>query len=718
MSQLSRREFLQHAGRLAAFGLLAPQLYDHILAKTEQTGQTVQSPAALPTPYELQTPHFALEMDLTNSTYVTRFTQLTSQGYRPIWFQGVDNVDYGATFSAAWVRDGTTNWYEWHNMDATNYQNNFNTYIAQGYIPISVSGYSDNGAIRFGAVWLYKPSLGYAGIHNATGAQYQTFVNDQITAGLSPLVVDGYTIGGTPYYISIWANQAIGAWQARHGLTAAQYQTLVTTYESTEFVTEVSGYDVGGAPYFTAIMASANGAGWLARHNNLPVDYYNQAVTSATYDQQPTVVDSYDNGGVRNFAGAWIQKNRIWSTTGAAVPSLAAFDTAMQTFMQARNISSGTLAVVKDSRLVLARGYRWDYDNVDPVQPDSMFRIASVTKPITSACIMRLVQEGRLSLSDKLVNRVSMPAPKDPRTNNITILNLLQHQGGWNRDTTSFDPMFADQTIASALGVSLPITKQNIITYMTTKRNLDFTPGTLYDYSNYGYLLLGRVIESITGLPYATAVQQLIFNPLYITEIKQGSSEFEFRQPGEVAYYTLTDPHLYPNVRHAGAPVNAMASYGSFNIENMDSHGAWIASAVDLARFTTMFDSTGLYPILTPATIATTFAVPGTGISPDGSWYACGWAVRYAGSGVNTWHSGSLPGTTTEFVRRSDGINWVTLFNQRDDPSGLDYGATDSTINAAADGIGASGWPGGDLFAQFKLPPPGHNYIHLPLINK
>ncbi len=716
MSGISRRQFLFGATKLAGLSLIS---WPALVEKLTQTGlakTNVAAPNALPTPYQLQTPHFALQMDLTNNDYEARFTQLTAQDYRPIWLQGTDNPGSGATFSAIWIRDGNTNWYEWHNLDATGYQTKFTDYAGHGYLPISVSGYSDNGATRFGAIWLHEPAVGYSGIHNATGAEYQTFVNNQIAAGNSPLVVDGYTIGGTPYYISIWTNQNIGAWQARHGLTSAEYQTLVTTYESSERVTEVSGYDVGGSPYFTAIMASSNGLGWLARHNQLPLDYFNQALTSAQNDQQPNVVDNYDNSGTRNFAGAWIQRTRSWSVTGPAVPSLAAFDTTMEAYMKARSIPSGALAVVKDSRLVLARGYRWDYDNVDPVEPTSLFRIASVTKPITSATIMRLVQEGKLSLSDKLVNRVTLPTPMDSRTNDITILELLQHQGGWDRDSTGFDPMFADQTIASALGVSLPISRENIITYMTTMRNLDFTPGTKYVYSNYGYLLLGRVIEAITGLSYASAVQALVFDRLFITRIVQGRSEFEYRQANEVAYYTLTDPNLAANVRQPGAPVDVMNSYGGFNIENMDSHGAWIATAVDLARFTTLFDSTSLHPVLNSASIATTFALPATGMQADGSWYGCGWAVRNAGGGVNTWHSGSLPGTTTEFVRRFDGVNYVMLFNQRDDPSGLDYGAIDGLLYSTADGI--SSWPGGDMFYLYSLPTPANYHVRLPLIEK
>lgn len=91
-----------------------------------------------------------------------------------------------------------------------------------------------------------------------------------------------------------------------------------------------------------------------------------------------------------------------WRTTGTAVSALNSFDTQMQTFMQARSITAGQLAVTYQGRLVLARGYTYSDDSSLSVQPTSLFRIASLSKSITAAAIMRLVQDGKLSLSRSL----------------------------------------------------------------------------------------------------------------------------------------------------------------------------------------------------------------------------------------------------------------------------------------------------------------------------
>jgi CubicO group peptidase (beta-lactamase class C family) len=483
-------------------------------------------------------------------------------------------------------------------------------------------------------------------------------------------------------------------------------------------VTCVSSYQINGNSFFAACMVKDGITDWAAHHDNLPDDLSYKAVNYARNDYQPIVIENYNNIVTPTFAGVWIKKARAWTATGAYNPNLGSFDNALQSFMQARHIPCGSLAVTKDSRLVYARGYHWDGYTVDPVNPDSLFRIASLTKPLTSMAVMRLVQEGRLQLTDRLTRLLVLPAPLDPRLNDITLLELLQHQGGWNRDL-AYDPMFVDLALAFLMGLTLPVSQQDIINFMTTRYNLDFTPGTMYNYSNYGYLLLGRIIEAVTGQSYANYMQTQVFAPLGISRIVLGRTEFEYRQPGEVPYFTTLDYNggLYPNVRRADRASNAMGPYGGeFNLENMDSHGGFLASAVDLARFATAFDPTGLYPVLTSATVETIFAVPSIGANPDGSWYGCGWFVRPAGSGINTWHDGRLTGTCTLMVRRFDGLNWVVLFDQRDDPSGLNYGSIDGALHAAANAV--TNWPGGDLFPDYNLPSRYGYRAFLPLIGK
>ena len=184
-----------------------------------------------------------------------------------------------------------------------------------------------------------------------------------------------------------------------------------------------------------------------------------------------------------------------------AGPMAEAFDREVGEFMKARAIPGGALAVVKDRRLVYARGYGLaDREKNSAVEADSLFRIASVSKPITAVAVLKLVEDGKLDLEQRAFDIVKADplGEGDARLRQITIRQLLHHTGGWDRGK-SFDPMFRSRRIAKAAGVDAPAMPAAIIRYMIGQP-LDFEPGSRYAYSNFGYCVLGRVIERITEI--------------------------------------------------------------------------------------------------------------------------------------------------------------------------------------------------------------------------
>jgi CubicO group peptidase (beta-lactamase class C family) len=384
-----------------------------------------------------------------------------------------------------------------------------------------------------------------------------------------------------------------------------------------------------------------------------------------------------------------------WRTTGTAVSALSGFDNQMKTFMQARGISAGQLAVTYQGRLVLARGYTYSDDSSLTVQPTSLFRVASLSKSITAAAITRLVQDGKLSLSTPVTSLLDFTPPAgqtaDSRLSSVTVKRLLQHLGGWD-SSVSGDPNFKDRTIANALGVPLELQHADVIKYMAGQK-LEFDPGSHYAYSNYGYLLAGRIIEKITGLSYASYVQQKLLSPLGITRMSLGWSiaKHTNEMPYESQYTGITV------LDDSGATVRS--PYGTFSMRIQDANGGWIASAPDLVRWARLFDASS--SVLNSTSLASTWARPETGLNSDGSYYGLGWSVRptSGGTGRNTWHTGSLPGTFTLLVRTYSGLSWAVLFNRRDDASGLSYNDIDSAMWTAANAV--SSWPSHDFFPNY-----------------
>lgn len=219
------------------------------------------------------------------------------------------------------------------------------------------------------------------------------------------------------------------------------------------------------------------------------------------------------------------QEKKSVPRTGTDVPQLAPFDDLMDRFVREQKVPGAALAVAKDGRLLYTRGFGF----ADPaaktlVQPAALFRIASISKPITAAAILRLIEMGKLKLDDPAFPLLPYAPPpgtrSDPRLRRITIRHLLQHTGGWDRQK-SFDPMFIPLKAAAALKVKAPAGAEDILRYMLGQP-LDFDPGTRYAYSNFGYCVLGRIIERVSGQKYEDFVRKEVLLPLGMKSTRLG----------------------------------------------------------------------------------------------------------------------------------------------------------------------------------------------------
>jgi CubicO group peptidase (beta-lactamase class C family) len=394
---------------------------------------------------------------------------------------------------------------------------------------------------------------------------------------------------------------------------------------------------------------------------------------------------------------------------------LHAYDELMHRFMAEHGPPGAALAVTYRGRLVYARGFgHANLQTRQPVTPTSLFRIASISKPFTSAAIMRLVERGNIKLHDRVSSILTLRphlqpgARVDPRLHDIQVLHCLQHTGGWDRDK-SLDPMGAEaaEQVAKALHVRLPIHPRQIIE-VTFGKPLDSTPGTHYAYSNFGYCVLGRVIEEVSGRPYHHFVSHEILAPLGVHHMQLGKNLFRDRAPDEVTYY---DSQRRTGRAISGPDIGKQVPlpYGVECIETMDANGGWIASAVDLMRFAVSLDDPTRCPILNAASIAAMVAPPPGPVGhrpnsrPKPDFYACGWQVRpsdrYAGR-YTKWHVGGLAGASTLLVCRDDGINWAALFNCDADHKNKAFAdLIDPLLHRPADEI--KNWPEHDLFPNF-----------------
>jgi len=385
--------------------------------------------------------------------------------------------------------------------------------------------------------------------------------------------------------------------------------------------------------------------------------------------------------------------------TGAGVPELSAIERPIEGIIAKYGLPGASFAIARGGKLIYARGFGFaDRDRRIPVQPASLFRIGSISKPLTAVTLLKLQEQGKLSLDDKVFDLLSeyKDAIGDQRIRQVTVRQLLHHTAGWDPQRSG-DPLFPEYGDIVTAGGSFPPAQNDLIRYWLATP-LDDNPGAAYHYSNFGFVLAGRVIEKVTGLSYSEAVRQLVLRPQGITHTRLGRALQGQTAPTEVRYYDSLS-RLTTSIFSA-APQQVPEPYGGFSMTLVDSAGGWIASATDLVRlFTGINNSRG--SLLQPASFQQFIERP-AGLPLEAAWYGLGIQVFAAnGGGYALGHDGGIPGTYGVVLSLADSSTFAFLTNTNpggDDPTDFE----NDLLAAVLGGIAAvSRWPAGDQFDTF-----------------
>ena len=350
--------------------------------------------------------------------------------------------------------------------------------------------------------------------------------------------------------------------------------------------------------------------------------------------------------------------------------SVGEFRRSIEVFMAEHSIAGLTLAVTKHGELKIAEGYGVrDRKTKSPMQADTLIRIASLAKPITAAVILRMSELELIDLDRPAFSYLPAelrPAPgiQNPQLEVITIRNLLQHTGGWDRAVSPLrDPMFKNQQIAKELGLSRPAQVEEIIRYMLD-HPLDHCPGSKFAYSNLGYAILGRIIESVSAMSYEEASCHYVLGPAGVEAMEMGRTLANDRPANEASYHYWDPCELAPSVFPADAAEVSWPE-GGFYLESMDAHGGWIANVLDLSRFAVALEGQGnTSALLAPDSLELMTRRPALeNHDKQNAWYGLGWRIRQNSEGVGWWHSGYLHGSLSLMTRSWDGCTWCGLLN-------------------------------------------------------
>lgn len=598
-------------------------------AVTEKIGKAMERDALRVPAFVL--PHrsaWAAAHGLSADDYQRRFDELARKGYRLVdvsgWWDGGQQ-----RFAAIWETAGGPPWQARHGIPLGDYQGIFDALAADGFRPVRLSFYTTPSGPHVAGIWHGGPAPTWTARHGLSGSDFQREFDARKAEGYRLVDISGYEHDGKARYAGVWEKSGQGRWAVRHGASPGDYQNAFTRYANEGLtLRKVTGFAVGADIRYCAIWEQRPVPAWTGRHGVAVADW--QRVFDEHYYQgyRPRQVAGFAVPGGVQLAGVFENADYSWQT-------LQRVDQLIDAFMTAHSVPGLSFAISDGGRLVYARARGWaDRDAKTPLEVKHRMRVASVSKPFTSAAVMKLVQDGTIALTDTVFGAAgrlgTLYGTKSYGADElaITVDHLLTHTSGFQNTPT--DPMFDETSRDHA----------SLIGWVLDNRNPVTTPGSAYMYLNFGYCLLGRIIEQVTGTGYADHVLRTIAAPAGIRSFAIAGDTAADRASDEVVYYGQSGENPY-----------------TMKVGRMDAHGGWIAAAPDVLRFLRLVDGRDGSDILTASTVTTMT----TGTAAN-SGYARGWTVDGAG---NWDHNGSLPGTFAVLRRRADGTGDAVLMNTR-----------------------------------------------------
>ena len=623
-------------------------------------------------------PAFVAIHGVDGAGYQAFFTKWANEGYHGVLVSAT-GAGGKAIFAAVFEQGNPGAWFGRHGMTPADFAAANTQALADGQMIRSCAIYGNSSDRRYAAIWLPNPTFVKSHLHAPdAAANYQTTFNAETQlpgVHLNAWRPAYVALSSDATYCSVFKDDYVGSWLARHGLTGAEYQTLFNQQTAAgAYPIMVQGGGTTSHPIYTAVFAKQD-----------------------------------------------IPDARKWTVTGTSPAALAPVDAAVEAFMQANAVRAAQVAIAKNGVMKASRGYAWAEPAYRVPQPSDRFLLASNSKMFCEGAIQSLYDSGKLKPPTLTVkpNGSEKPAvgdmvkgnatgataivravngdtltlvsvlktfttadnaatmsksggtvavqaydpgtkvypllgfshPADARSDSITVQQLLDHQGGYNDGTNpnypaAMDPTYNMRAIGQALGHVVG-SKLDVARYMYGQP-LQFSPGTNSAYSNYGYLLLGAVVEKATGKSYHAYLVEAVLQPAGITEVDVIST----RASGRTTHQAIAeDAGLGQDPLDLASTLNIPSVYGGDGEINEigDPNDGTGASAEAMAAF------------------AHTHAVWGNGGRAPGS-------AR----------SGSTPGASTWTESRWDGVDWAYTVNTRNWPPTVGQAAATTVKGAQA----------------------------------
>ena len=631
--------------------------------------------------------------NVTAASHQTQFTTLSNQGYRLTQLAVAGGLS-APRYSAIWEQAAGPAWVSMSGLTPTQYVAQRTTWLAQGYRPklITAAGAGADAVVATMFVADGQSFADYVGISETT---LNTHCATQRANGRRPVSADIYGTSATPLYTVVFEpNPDDTPWGCIVDATPSEFaETFNAFYEADA---RIGALGMAEDQRHVSVWYDDRVGAWAARSNLTSSGWQTEFTTLTNAGYSPLVIASGGVGASLRFAGAFGQyrtpRARVLTKTGLARSEFAAIDTYMTNHVQTTGARNAVIAISRHGKLVYTRGYTWAEPVTLITQPTSLFRLASLTKPLTAMAVQKLVANGTTSLSSRPATILGITGTS--QYNNASLLHCLEYTSGMRRDFSDLGAA----TLANPGSPVFPLTPAQATAWTTTQFPL-FAPGAAGNYSNTAYMVAGHVVEHLTGQTLPSWLQTNVYGPLGITRFRVAAGLPQNLHPTEIRGYVQT-LRLEPSTFYTDQ--RRKAQQWSWDPQIKRGSGGMAGSAVDCVRLLSGVFGLGADWIThPPAQVGSMLArhtvtpFPGADgldqVTPGGF----SWTTR--SNGVHAYHKGgTLTDCGTSMDWRSDGIA-IAAFVSKGSSA-----VSPSTLHQLVEGV--TSWPNDDLFPSYGLP--------------
>ena len=658
----------------------------------------------------------------------------------------------------------------WHDRDTANHVAQRDKFAEKGFRPLSLSIYGNPDNPLYAAVMVKRPQIiATRSVIGKTQAEYQQVFEDMAADGFGPFIItatgprNGAVFAGSfrkmssipltrsnlsqADFIELNKQQhdagKILIWADCFGTPDDPRYCAIWGPNPNKIAWNIDAVDEGGDKLqqrFEAMkgmgarpaLVSVTPAGrimelfvdsqigpWNSKVGMTSAEYQAEFNANAEAGRWPICVSASGSGSGARFAAIFATREesspRTFRMTGT--PAVAAIDAKMKAYVEAQNVRGVALAIVKNRRLVYARGYTNAEESYPDIQPTTPFRQASISKTFCAVAIWKLIEQKKLTLGTTMQSVLNLKQldgsdPKDSRFDDVTIEHLLTSTSGIPQGG-----VWGAVEASKAANGTLPSTGTEVARWVA---GLDMTgtPGNNMNvvYGNTDYFLLSLIVaKKMNASSFEAALKTLVLDPLKQTRTR-GSRSLTGDQLSDEARYHMTvhNPEsgwaLFQlecgsSDRTEARPL-VPTHYGTFDMEMFDGCGGLSSAVIDVARLCAMFSCRSNNPVLSEETIDDMLAAAVEATNqlsgPDAHGYhGFDGAANVDVNKHQVWFKkgGWLPGMGTSYLGTTGGFFYV-LAKNGNTPKGVDMNWYDEIRPI----VEAHDWGTTDLFPQFGMP--------------